>query len=162
MTLKQLHHHHTYARGFTLIELMIVVAIIGILATVAIPAYTEYTSKAKAANALSALSPYKTAVALCGQENGDLASCNQSASEDTFPTTFSATKEVKNVVVADAGEITLTLANIGKGTEDKTVVFTPNLTETSLTWQVDAASITENDAVKRAFEKNSFEVAAQQ
>mgnify|MGYP004550573053 CR=1 FL=1 len=152
---------NTAQSGFTLIELMIVVAIIGILATVAIPAYTEYTSKAKAANALSALSPYKTAVALCGQENGDLVNCNQTASEDAFPTTFTATKEVKNVAVADAGEITLTLADIGRGTEDKTVVFTPNLTETSLTWQIDASSITENDAVKRVFEKNSVAPAAQ-
>lgn len=160
MNLHRQQHRNT-ARGFTLIELMIVVAIIGILATVAIPAYTEYTSKAKAANALSALSPYKTAVALCGQENGDLVNCNQTASEDSFPATFSPTKEVKNVAVADAGEITLTLADIGRGTEDKTVVFTPNLTETSLTWQVDASSITENNAVRRAFEKNSFEVAAQ-
>ena len=160
MTLHQQHERHP-ARGFTLIELMIVVAIIGILATVAIPAYTEYTSRAKAANALSALSPYKTAVALCGQENGDLANCNQTASEDTFPATFTATREVKNVAVTEAGTITLTLANIGKTTEDKTVVFTPTMSQTSLTWQIDASSITDNDAVRRAFEKNSVEVAAQ-
>ncbi len=154
-------HYRRIQHGFTLIELMIVVAIVAILASVAIPAYTEYTSKARAANAMVALSPYKTAVALCGQENGDLVNCNQEASEDAFPTTFTATAEVKNVAVADAGAITLTLANIGKGTEDKTVLFTPTMNQTNMTWEIDASSITDNDAVKRVFEKNSVAPAAQ-
>ena len=55
-------------QGFTLIELMIVVAIIGILAAIAIPQYQDYTAKAKVSEAGTVISPIKTAVAVAVQE----------------------------------------------------------------------------------------------
>ena len=66
-------------KGFTLIELMIVVAIIGILASFALPAYSTYTNKAKFAETIVALGAVKSAVDICYQTEGSLADCDTAA-----------------------------------------------------------------------------------
>ena len=77
--------------GFTLIELMIVVAIIGILAAVAIPAYQNYIKKAKFANVISATNAVKLAMADCIQNNSSLAACDTAAKLNiTLPTAADA------------------------------------------------------------------------
>jgi len=63
-------------QGFTLIELMIVVAIIGILAAVALPAYQSYTASAKYTEVINASTGVKTAIEVCGQVAGSLANCD--------------------------------------------------------------------------------------
>jgi prepilin-type N-terminal cleavage/methylation domain-containing protein len=62
-------------KGFTLIELMIVVAIVGILAAVAIPQYSNYQSRARASATVNDLASYKMAISSCIQENGGIANC---------------------------------------------------------------------------------------
>lgn len=61
-------HASILQKGFSLIELMIVVAIIGILTVIAIPSYQNYTQRARFAEVVSATEPFKTAVALALQE----------------------------------------------------------------------------------------------
>ena len=70
-------------QGFTLIELMIVVAIIGILAAIAIPAYSDYTAKAQAAEAYTLLDGLKTPIADAMTQDNSLTSCTPPASAIT-------------------------------------------------------------------------------
>jgi len=67
-------------KGFTLIELMIVIAIIGILAAVAVPQYSQYTKPAKFSEVKLAVSPIKSAVELCRQRNAGAAACGDPTS----------------------------------------------------------------------------------
>jgi type IV pilus assembly protein PilA len=95
-------------QGFTLIELMIVVAIIGILAAVALPAYQDYTTRAKVSELIVMASPAKLAVAETASSLGLLASVTAANSGYSFP---GATKHVSGIAITDTtGVVTVTSA----------------------------------------------------
>jgi type IV pilus assembly protein PilA len=109
-------------KGFTLIELMIVVAIIGILAAIAIPAYQDYTIRAKVTEGIGLADAAKTAVAEAYQ-SGDMAGVV--ALNGAWLPTQSSSKYVTSVAVSALGVITVTYSGIVPQLNGETLVLQP-------------------------------------
>lgn len=120
-------------QGFTLIELMIVVAIIGILAAVALPAYQDYTARAQVSEAFSLASGLKIQVADVYADQGDLT--NIASGGDGIPAATDVTGKYTTQVEVAAGVITATIGNDASAlVATDTLELAPTVNDGSIEW----------------------------
>ncbi|EMT2206151.1 pilin, partial [Neisseria gonorrhoeae] len=125
---------NTLQKGFTLIELMIVIAIVGILAAVALPAYQDYTARAQVSEAILLAEGQKSAVTEYYLNHGEWPENNDSAGVASSPTDIKG-KYVKSVTVAK-GVVTAEMAssNVNKEIKDKRLSLWARRQDGSVKW----------------------------
>ena len=122
---------HTYSQesGFTLVELMIVIAIIGILMAAGIPSYNKYIKKAHYSEIIQAATPYKIQIEECLQIYNGIEHCNITRNH------IINKKLIHTISISEDGTITVTPNNKYGITENETYVLTPKVTTHGVHWE---------------------------
>lgn len=133
-------------KGFTLIELMIVVAIIGILASVSIPIYSNYSSRSKATAAIAEISGIKTAVGLCLAEAGKPDECK--SGDYGIPATFETSNVPSGYSVANGKISATTSATDDEGKELELTLTPDSSTSGTIVWKLAGTICNEDRGIK--------------
>ena len=132
--MKNIQKTHSNAKGFTLIELMIVVAIIGILAAVALPAYTDYTKRTNVSEGLSLTGGIKTAIVEFHSARGVFPSNLTNLGLGTIDG-----NAVRGVAIGAGGLMTITYRTVV--TAGSTVLVRPTLIGSTYRWTCTAGNV---------------------
>lgn len=124
-------------QGFTLIELMIVVAIIGILAAIALPAYQDYTTRSKVSEGIGLAAAAKSAVSEYRISQAAWPTGNAQAG---LPATV-ASKYVRSVSVGASGLITVAFAGTSGTTAGNTITFSPTFLTGAVDWDCTGGTV---------------------
>lgn len=133
--------------GFTIMELMIVVAIIGILIMIAVPSYHIYTERAHYTEVVQAAAPYKLGIQQCFQITGDLHTCV--AGQNGVPENLADSSDlslVKSIQVSSNGKITILPKDKFGFTSKDDYTLTPLVENDRLLWQSGGNAVSEGIA----------------
>jgi type IV pilus assembly protein PilA len=126
---------HSHATGFSLIELLIVIAIAGILIAILVPSYQTYTRRAHYSEVVQAAAPYKIGVEQCYQMMGALDSCT--ADQNGVPANITqGSGLVSSITVNDTGQITAIPKELYGITAEDTYILTPRIENDAVIWDV--------------------------
>lgn len=128
--------------GFTLLELLVVIAVIGVLASLAVPRFQNYIKKAKFVEVVNAAAPYKMAVEVCVQRTGGETACDAGA--EGVPAAVTTASGVIASIAVINGKITITGTIV---VDEKNYILTPTVNAGAVNWSqggtCEAASLCE-------------------
>ncbi|CUS47377.1 MAG: type 2b secretion system major pilus protein PilA [Idiomarinaceae bacterium HL-53] len=140
--------------GFSLIELMIVVAILGILSSMAIPAFTDYTQRTKATTAMLSLQPWQLGVNLCWQQAGVLSQCASFGQQGIPPVPDVLPEGITSLAAGSAaGSIRASLIATDQTGTPITIELTPQLSDTQMNWQVTCSDYAQGARISRCIDE---------